>query len=85
MDESSRKPKDELFEGIKDKGKEFLDAARDRVSRGAEQLSNKSFNEIGRDARNYVNQHPGTVILASFVVGLLLGALIRGSGRNHDA
>src|SRR5512140_1001012 len=86
------RPGDEMREGasrvghlvdeVKQRGANILGSVKDKVSQGTENLRTKSFDEISGDVRTYVNNNPGRVILASFVVGLIVGSMVR-SGRNR--
>ena len=69
-----------LGDDLKSKGRELLD----KVDASARDFKAKHIDDIADDVGNFVKKHPGTLILASFVVGVALGALLRGSGRRED-
>jgi len=71
-----------LVDEAKQKGAHLLGSVKEKVSRGAENLRGKSFDEISYDVKTYATQNPGRVILASFVVGLIVGSMVR-NGRNR--
>lgn len=71
-----------LMDDVKQKGAHLLGNMKRKVSDGADSLRTKSLDEIGNDVRNYVQEKPGRVILASFVIGLIVGAMVR-SGRDR--
>ena len=71
---------DRLGDDLKLKGKELLD----KVDATAREFKAKHIDDIADDVGNFVKKHPGTLILASFAVGVALGALLRGSGRRED-
>lgn len=65
----------------RDRGAQILGTMKEKVAHGAETLGKKSFNELSNDAKSYVKNNPGKLILASFVAGIVLGAIVR--GRNN--
>jgi ElaB/YqjD/DUF883 family membrane-anchored ribosome-binding protein len=71
-----------LVDEVKQKGAHLLGSVKDKVSHGTESLRGKSFDEISDDVRGYVKSNPGRVVLASFVIGLIVGSMVR-SGRNR--
>ena len=71
-----------LVDEVKQKGANLFGSVKDRVSHGAENLRTKSFDEISGDIKNYVTQNPARVVLASFVIGLIVGSMVR-SGRHR--
>jgi hypothetical protein len=71
-----------LVDEVKEKGAHMLGSMKDKVAHGAENLKGKSFDEISGDVKDYVTSHPGRVVLASFVIGLIFGSMVR-SGRHR--
>jgi ElaB/YqjD/DUF883 family membrane-anchored ribosome-binding protein len=71
-----------LVDEVKQKGEKLFGSMKDKVSHGAENLRTKSFDEISGDFRNYVTENPARVVLASFVIGLIVGSMVR-SGRHR--
>jgi ElaB/YqjD/DUF883 family membrane-anchored ribosome-binding protein len=71
-----------LVDEVKQKGANLLGSMKDKVSHGTENLRTKSIDEISGDVRNYVTSNPGRVVLASFVIGLIVGSMVR-SGRDR--
>ena len=69
-----------LGDDLKAKGRELLD----RVDASAREFKAKHIDDLADDVGTFVKKHPGSLILASFVVGVALGALLRGSGRRDD-
>jgi ElaB/YqjD/DUF883 family membrane-anchored ribosome-binding protein len=67
-----------MADDLKHRGKELLD----RVESGARDFKSKHIDDIADDVGTFVKKHPGTLILASFVVGVAMGALLRGSRRD---
>lgn len=71
-----------LVDEVKQKGAHILGSVKDKVTHGTENLRTKSFDEISDDVKNYVTSKPGRVVLASFVIGLIVGSMVR-SGRHR--
>ena len=71
-----------LVHDVKEKGSNILRGVKDKVVHGADVLSKKSLRELADDTKAYVKNNPGKVVVASFVVGILLGALVRGRNSN---
>jgi ElaB/YqjD/DUF883 family membrane-anchored ribosome-binding protein len=67
-----------MADDLKHRGQEIFD----RVESSARQFKEKHIDDIADDVGTFVKKHPGTLILASFVVGVALGALLRGSRRD---
>lgn len=86
------RPGDEMREGasrvghlvdeVKQRGANILGSVKDKASQATENLRTKNFDEISGDVRNYITNNPGRVVLASFVIGLIVGSMVR-SGRNR--
>ena len=70
---------DRLGDDLKSKGKELLD----KVDASAREFKAKHIDDIADDVGDFVKKHPGTLILASFAIGVAVGALVRG-GRRDD-
>ncbi len=84
MDENPKEPTSRvghLMDDLKEKGGNILGAVREKVSQGTATMRTKSFDDLSHDAKTYVRNHPGKVVLVSFAVGIVLGALIRGRNR----
>jgi ElaB/YqjD/DUF883 family membrane-anchored ribosome-binding protein len=69
-----------LADEMKQKGRELLD----KVEEGAKDFKVKHIDDIAQDVGDFVKKHPGTLILASFVVGVALGAILRGGNKSND-
>lgn len=70
-----------IVEEIKEKGGNILGAVREKVTQGTSTMRTKSFDDLTHDVKVYVKNNPGKVVLASFAVGVLLGAMLRGRNR----
>lgn len=66
-----------IADDLKHRGKDLLN----RVESGARDFKAQHIDDIADDVGNFVKKHPGTLILASFAVGVALGALLRGGRR----
>lgn len=60
--------------------KEFVTDKAAVVSDKIRDLSNKDFNEVANEAKDYARRKPGQAILISAVAGFVIGLLLR-SGR----
>lgn len=67
-----------MADDLKHRGKDLLN----RVESGAREFKAEHIDDIADDVGNFVKKHPGTLILASFAVGVALGALLRGGRRD---
>lgn len=70
----------QLADEMKQKGRELLD----KMEAGAKDFKSKHIDDIAEDVGNFVKKHPGTLILASFVVGVAVGAILKGSSSRRD-
>jgi ElaB/YqjD/DUF883 family membrane-anchored ribosome-binding protein len=84
MDDHEKEPTSRvghLMDEIREKGGNILGAVREKVAQSSSTMRTKSFDDLSHDAKTYVKNHPGKVVLVSFAVGVVLGALIRGRNR----
>jgi hypothetical protein len=69
-----------LADEMKHKSREILD----KVEASAKDFKAQHIDDIAEDVGNFVKKHPGTLILASFVVGVAVGAILKNSSRRND-
>ncbi len=63
----------------------FTHRAADRLHGVADYVRNRDFNDLRHDAEDVARRHPAVFFGGLFVAGLLLGNILKASGRRGDA
>ena len=63
---------------------ENIDQLAEGLERAATYLRKHSYEDMGEDVKRVVRRSPFRTLTIIFIVGLVIGLLMRGSGQTHD-